>query len=172
MDVLMSSLPASFNDDDDGLRVLKKQLRQAQQEGLEIQYRCPKCRDCSSCRRSHETERISLREEAEDHMIWESVQIDWKNKKIISYLPLRGEERVFLSNNREIALRILDQQCLKYHKDDETRELIVKAFEKLKRNGQLVLWNDLTKEQRDMIESKEVSHYIVRRVVNSCQTCI
>merc|ERR1712208_249496 len=29
----------------------------------------------------------------------------------------------------------------------------------------MVLWNDLTKEQKDMIDSKEVNHYIVWRVV-------
>ena len=163
MEVLGDTLLTT--EEDDGLRSFKKQLQKAQQEGLDIQYRCPKCRDCSSCRRSHETERISLREETEDHMIWESVQIDWENKRIVAYLPLRGEEREFMTNNREIALTILDQQCLKYHKDDETRELIVKAFDKLKKNGQCVLWKNLSDEQKKLAESKEISHYIVWRVV-------
>merc|ERR1711888_183022 len=98
-------------------------------------------------------------------MIWESVQIDWENKRIVAYLPLRGEEREFMTNNREIALKILNQQCLKYHKDDETRELIVKAFDKLKKNGQCVLWKDLSDEQKKLVESKPISHYIVWRVV-------
>ena len=150
--------------DDEHQQVLKR-LQQAQQEGLNIDYRCPKCRSCSDCRRSFATERVSQREEAEDIMIWDSVNIDWKNKRIICYLPLRGSEEEFLSNNREVALKILDQQCYKYCKDTETKEMIVKALKKLMKNGQLVLWKDLTDEEKSIIESKPVSHYIPYRVV-------
>ena len=82
--------------------------RLAQQEGLNIEYCCPKCRSCNDCRRSFATERISLREEAEDQMIWDSVSLDWSNKRIICNLPLRGSVEEFLSNNRDIALKILD----------------------------------------------------------------
>ena len=53
----------------------------------------------------------------------------------------KGEEHEFLSNNREIALKVLDQQCYKYHKDDETRDTIVKAFEKLMKNKHMVLYD-------------------------------
>ena len=150
-------------DPNDGIS--NKAIQKAQLEGLNIEYRCPKCRSCSDCRRSFETERVSLREEAEDAMIWDSVNIDWENKKIICHLPLRGTEEEFLSNNRDIALRILDQQCKTYHNDDDTRELIVKAFDKLLKNGQMVLWDDLTEEEKRTIESKSVAHYIVWRVV-------
>ena len=141
-----------------------KQLQQAQQEGLDIQYRCPKCRQCTDCRRSHETERISLREEAEDQLIWDSIKIDWENKRIVATLPLRGAEEEFLSSNRDIALRILDQQCKAYH-DDPVKDVIVKAFDKLRKNGHMVLFKDLSEEEQKLIESKAVSHYIVWRVV-------
>ena len=57
----------------------------------------------------------------------------------------------FLSNNREIALKIFDQQCYKYFRDEETKPVIVKAFEKLFKNDQLVLWKDLTDKQKKII---------------------
>merc|ERR1719186_2425571 len=98
-------------------------------------------------------------------MIWDSVLIDWPNQRILCYLPLRGSEEEFLSNNKDIALKVLDQQCYKYHKDDETRVTIVKAFEKLMKNNQMVLWKDLTEEQQKIVSSKEISHYIPWRVV-------
>ena len=66
--------PARGDDDDDSLAT--KRLQQAQQEGLQIDYRCPRCRQCTDCRNSFETERVSLREEAEDLMIRDSVTID------------------------------------------------------------------------------------------------
>ena len=79
--------------------------------------------------------------------IWDSVQIDWKNRRIISTLPLRGEEETFLSNNRDIALKILNQQCHTYYKDP-VKEVIVKAFDKLIKNGQMVLFKDLSEEEK------------------------
>ena len=81
------------NDDNDNE---VKNLQKAMSEGLSIDYRCPKCRNCSDCRRSFETERVSLREEAEDMMVWDSVFIDWENKQIVCHLPLRGKEEEFL----------------------------------------------------------------------------
>ena len=41
----------------------------------------------------------------------------------------------------------------------------MKAFEKLFKNEQLVLWKDLSDEEKKVIESKTVSHYIPWRVV-------
>ena len=77
--------------------------RAAQQEGISIEYRCPRCRSCNDCRRSFATERVSIREEAEDQMIYDSVHLDWENKRILCTLPMRGSEEEFLSNNRDIA---------------------------------------------------------------------
>ena len=162
---IVTALPAkSAVDDEEGNQFLKYMMK-AQHEGLSIEYRCHKCRSCSDCRRSHETERVSLREEAEDSMIWDSVKLDWENKRILCYLPLRGPEEEFLSNNRDIAKKILDQQCFKYHKDEETKELIVKAFQKLLKNDQMCLWENLTEDEKKVIESKSVSHYIPWRLV-------
>ena len=84
---------------------------------------------------------------------------------IVCSLPTRGEEHEFLSNNRDIALKILDQQCHKYNKDAETRETIVKAFKKLLKNEQMVLLNDLSEDERKIIDAKPISHYIPWRVV-------
>ena len=153
----------SVNDDEDirDLRMIQK----AQEEGLSIEYRCPKCRNCSDCRNSHQTERVSLREEAEDLMIRDSVKLDYSNKRIISHLPMRGLPEDFLSNNRDNAIKILNQQCHKYFNDEETKDVILGAFNKLVKNGQMLLWDDIPKEDRDLIISKTVQHYIVWRVV-------
>ena len=61
----LCNAPLSKNDLDEEL-ACKKSLQKAQEEGLSIEYRCPKCRACSDCRNSYETERLSLREEGED----------------------------------------------------------------------------------------------------------
>ena len=142
------------------------QLRlKAQHEGVTIEYRCPRCRQCTDCKRSFETERVSLREETEDFMVYESVQIDWEKKQIICSFPMRGSEEEFLSSNRDIALRVLDQQCNKYKNDTQTQEAIKKAFDKLIKNGQMIPFDSLTKEQRETILAKPVNYWIPWRVV-------
>ena len=64
-----------------------------------------------------------------------------------------------------MALKVLDQQCYKYTDDADTKEIILKAFQKLLRNKQMVLWKDLSEDERRLVESKAVSHYIIWRVV-------
>ena len=61
-------------------------------------------------------------------------------------------------------MKILDQQCYKYFKDEETKHIIVKAFDKLLKNNQMVLWKDLTEEQKKLVEAKSLQHYIPWRV--------
>ena len=68
------------------------------------------------------------REEAEMELIDRSVNLDLENKKIVCNLPVKGEERQFLSTNYAQALKILEQQVRQYSNQPETRELIIKAF--------------------------------------------
>ena len=150
-------------DDEDTFKL--RSLQKAQDEGLSIDYRCPRCRSCADCRNSYETERVSIREEAEDLMIRDSVKINWDKKCIECYLPVRGDEEEFLTSNRPLAVKVLQQQCTRYNKDESTKEIIVKAFDKLLRNGHMVLWDNLDEEDQKLIESKPVNHWIVWRVV-------
>ena len=71
---------AALVGEDEGSLAWKKL---AQQEGISVDYRCPRCRSCNDCRRSFATERVSLREEAEEQMIYDSVHLDWDNKRIL-----------------------------------------------------------------------------------------
>ena len=98
--------------------------------GISIEYRCVRCRECSDCKNAEQTEKISLREEAEMHMIRESVKLDIPNKRIICSLPVRGVERNFLSTNRDRAQTVLDQQYSNYHGDKEVKEVVLKGFKK------------------------------------------
>ena len=60
--------------------------------------------------------------------IKDSVHIDFENQKITQVLLLRGPEEDFLSSNRDIALKILTQQCRKYHQDEDTKKVIIQGF--------------------------------------------
>ena len=149
---------------DERISFMKKNL-DLQGAGLEIEYRCVRCRDCAQCKNADQTEKISLREEAEMVEIRNSVKLDWENKKIQCSLPLRGKEEDFLTSNRDRCVKVLDQQCNKYHNDVTTRETIVAAFKKLFENGHLVKLDDLTEEQKIQFIQKLVQYHIPWRVM-------
>ena len=97
----------------------------------------------------------------------QSVKLDLQQKQIICTLPLRGEERQYLSSNYNQAYKILEQQCKLYSNQEETRELITKAFKKLFDNGHASFMKDLTAEERLHFERKEVQYHIPWRIAFS-----
>ena len=83
-----------------------KKWRETMDAGLNVDYRCVRCRNCNDCRNSEETEKVSLRQEAEDHMIKESVFVDYEKKMITATLPLRKKGRGFLvTKSRHCTVR-------------------------------------------------------------------
>ena len=135
------------------------------ESGLQIDYRCVKCRDCSQCRNADQSEKISLREENEMQLIKESVHLDWERKKIVCSLPLRGNERDFLSTNKDRAMMVLDQQCRKWSKDSVNKPMILAAFEKLFRTGDTRFLHQLSDEELAKFINKPVQYFIPWRVV-------
>ena len=162
MDAIAAS--AIENETDERLYDLKTMIK-CQEQGLVLEYRCPTCRQCQSCRNAPDTERISLREELEDEAIKNSVNIDYEENKITCKLPLRGDPNKFLSGNREIAKKVLEGQCRKVQNDPEGRAAVIKSFHKLLDNGYAVKFDDLTEEQRKNMLAQGVQHYLAWRVV-------
>ena len=148
------------------LREIRK-LRLEQECGIDLNYRCVKCRDCPACKNSDKTEAVSLKEEAEMELVDKSVKLDLENKRIVCTLPLRGEERDYLTTNYDQANKILDQQCKLYHKQEETKEMITKAFNKLFENGHAAFMKDLRQEDKLHFEKKEVQYFIPWRIAFS-----
>ena len=158
----MSNMPARFSQQEQAMvnseeRIADiKRWREMMDTGINIDYRCVKCRNCSDCRNADQTEKVSLRQDAEDEMIQESVKIDYNKKQIMATLPLRGREEDFVASNRDRAMCVLNQQCRKFQGKEEDKKLVKKAFKKLFDRGYMVLLKDLTAEQRKMFEHKLV----------------
>ena len=155
---------AALNEPDDKLSDLKLLIKFMEQ-GLQVDYRCPACRNCIRCRDAPQTERLSLREEVEIDAIKDSVKLDFDNKQIIGKMPMRGDPAQYLSNNRQIAEKVLVGQCRKVQRDPEAQQTIIKAFKKLTDNGYAVEFEKLTEEQKLMVESQECQHWLPWRCV-------
>ena len=75
--------------DEESIKEMKKVLKLLE-SGVSIEYRCIKCRSCGDCKRAIETERVSLREEAEEQEIWDSFILNFDKEIIEVHMPLRG----------------------------------------------------------------------------------
>ena len=150
--------------EDDKLRDLKFWFKQME-SGTSVEYRCPSCRDCSKCKDSDNTDKISLREEVERKAIEDSIAFDRENKRIIVSLPKRGKEEFFLSSNRDIAMKVFKKVCEKASKSPEMKKEINAAFDKLFKNEHAVPLKDIDKERLKQFITKAVQHYLPWRVI-------
>ena len=89
-------MSAAIGETDEKLGDLKLLIKFLE-TGVNLDYRCPTCRNCSRCRDAPQTEKLSLREEMESEAIKESVFIDFKNKRIVGRMPMRGDCAISLS---------------------------------------------------------------------------
>ena len=131
-----------------GITVQKEMQRfmDLQESGLKTNFRCKQCRNCDNCRRGAGQERLSLKQEAEQELVRQSVTI--KDGVAIAKLPFTMSPEDHLKNNRHIALKMFDL-ILKKHCSDETQRAVVwKAWEKLIDKGHLVFLKDLNSSER------------------------
>ena len=138
---------------------LKKYL-DMQDTGLSMEYWCPSCRQCLDCKRGEHYERVSIQQEAEQCMVRESIWIDPDKKRAVARLPFRVDPQVYLTNNRGLAIKMLDKVCDKYCKDVEVVELIEKAFKKLHTNGHIKFWDEISEVEKEILKAAPVSYYI------------
>ena len=61
--------------------------------GLEISYRCIRCRDCLDCKNSEKTEHLSIREEAEMELIKKSVMLDFEKQTDHLHITIKRRGR-------------------------------------------------------------------------------
>ena len=111
--------------------------------GAEIEYRCPRCRNCNPCKDGERIEKISLVEEAEQHLIESCVSLDVENRVVIAKLPFIQDPAEKLRPNRRIAEKVFQTQMRLIKRNPEMREDVMKSHEKLAAKGHVVAVKDL-----------------------------
>ena len=82
-------------------------------------------------------------------------------------MPVRGKEREYLTSNYGQAKKILEQQIRQYSTQEETKELIIKAFNKLFDNGHADFLENIPAEELAQFIHKEVQYFIPWRIAFS-----
>ena len=103
----------------------------ADQTGSTIEYRCIKCRGCSNCKNGERIEKVSLKEEYEQSIIDASVTVDIDHGISSAILPFTSNPHEKLSANKEVALKVYNQQLRKLNKNSEEKKNVLDSEQKL-----------------------------------------
>ena len=135
-----------------------------------LAYRCSECLKCITCKQSGRKKAISLQERFEQEIIDKSIKIDLVNKKVFADMPFLKDPVQFLkekhrnlSDNRYQALQVYKGQCRKA--SQEVKEGMRQVQQSLVEKGFMSKLEDLTPDQRQIIEEAEFKHYFPWRLV-------
>ena len=116
----------------------ERSLWQVEELGTESPYRCVACRNCSKCKNGDTLEAISFREEAEQALIEQSVELDPEKSVLWAKLPFILDPVAMLRPNRFIAEKVLKSQLQMFDKNPGMRLDAVKSHQKLVDRGHVM----------------------------------
>ena len=143
-----------------------KLYNEAEKAASSIEYRCIKCRGCSNCKQGGYAEMISLKEEREQDLIESSITVDFENKISTALLPFVVDPDEKLAPNKDIALKVYNQQVKKLSKDPVLKDNVLKAEKKLHDAGHVDWVDNLTSEQIELLNAG-VNYYLPWRYVQN-----
>ena len=99
----------------------QKQVNQIEEAGSEITYRCINCHAFKTCKDHDQIKITSIKEEIEQDIINQSVQVDLKQRQAIANLPLMHDPAIKLCPNKTKALKVYNQQLKKLSNNHKTK---------------------------------------------------
>ncbi|XP_066917099.1 uncharacterized protein [Clytia hemisphaerica] len=141
------------------------QFIQVESTGSEISFRCVKCRNCTTCKEHSTEDTMSIREEVEQDLINRSVKVNVNECITTATLPLLQNPETALAPNRNIALRVYNQQVKRLAKNQQYKDDIIKSESKLQSLGYVEYVKNLPIDQQRMLQSNPVQNFIPWRAV-------
>ena len=126
---------------------------EAENAGSKIDYRCVKCRSCSDCRNGELIEKTSLKEEVEQDLIEDTIEIDLGKKEAIAYLPFTVNPDEKLKTDEKTALKVYRRQTKLLHEKPKLKADVLESEAKLQKEGYVDWLKNLPLEIQQMIMS-------------------
>ena len=143
----------------------EKLLKQVEEAGNVVNYRCLKCRNCSICKNHDQIEEISIIEEVEQDVVNQSVEVDLQNRTTIARLPVMHNPAIKLHPNKDIALKVFNQQLKKLSKNKKDKEDVIRSKRKLQDLGHVDYVKNLSCELQEMLRNNKIQNFIPWRAV-------
>ncbi len=137
----------------------------------EATYRCISCRNCAKCRDSENQEATSFKEEAEQALIEDCVELDPVKNTVWAKLPFVEDPVANLKPNRFVAEQVFKTQLELIRKNPSMREDTVKSHQKLVDRGHVAEESELPKAHLEVIKASPGEGYSIpwRTVYNAVQ---
>ncbi|MEM7375622.1 MAG: hypothetical protein AAF587_43925 [Bacteroidota bacterium] len=138
----------------------------AERTGSEILYRCVDCRNCKACKSHGAIENISIKEEVEQNLINNSIQINKDASEITALLPFIHNPQIKLAPNKDKAMKVYQQQIRKLNKVEniKDKEDVMKSENKLQNLGFVDYVRNLPTRVQQKLQT-QIRHFIPWRVV-------
>ena len=149
---------------------LKKIIREYEdldEIGTVVDYRCPQCQNCTRCKESGKLRSRSVREEDEQFVIVNSIEVDYEVKRVTVKLPFLTDPAVLIkrwgsSDNYWQAKKVLQTQLKKTVVE---RQSMCTFWKEIKDKGFIIRLKDLPQDLQDKINKAPVKHYFPWRAV-------
>lgn len=152
-------------------RKMEQLYKDEEDAGTTVDYRCSDCAPCKNCLRSKQIRATSIREQAEESLIWSAVVVDPVNKITTTTYPFTEDPKLYLAkkwrgkmDNYEVARHILNTQR---KKPVETRENVVKFNLELYERGFVSPLKEMSPEVQQLIKDSDFLHYFCWRSVSN-----
>ena len=141
--------------------VEERKLWQVEQLGTESPYRCIDCRNCVRCKKGDTLEAISLKEEAEQCLIEQSIQLDPDSNTLWAKLPFVEDPVQQLKPNRYVAEKVLKTQLNLFSRNPGMKDDAVKSHEKLRGRGHVKLLAELEEKYGEKLDQLPGDGYFI-----------
>ena len=139
----------------------ERQLWRVEELGTESPYRCVSCRNCNKCKNGDTLEAISFREEAEQALIEQSVDLEPAKNTLWAKLPFVADPVEMLKPNRFIAEKVLKSQLLMFEKHPGMRQDAVKSHQKLVDRGHVMSESEARMVYKEAMEKVPGDGYFI-----------
>ena len=144
-----------------------KNFEAMENAGTVISYRCMDCRNCKKCLNDGLVEEISIRAEAEQHLIDRNVTVNIEEGYCSTNMPFLADPETRLVSNEDIARKIFNSQVGILSKSEKDRKDTLESEKKLHDLGYVDWVDNLPAEDRNAIMQSAVKYVIPWRVVFS-----
>ena len=155
----------TYNMDTQHVKAVERKYVETEDIGTQAPYRCIGCRNCPDCKNGDILEATSLKEEAEQLLIKQSVKFKPDERRIVATLPFIADPVKELQSNKNRALKVLETQLRKLQKDPEAKQQVLESHTKLASNGYSCDIDELTPKERALVDSLPGEYYLPWRFV-------
>ena len=135
--------------------------------GSEILYRRSNCRSCKVCKEHEHNEMMSIKEEIEQDIINSSVKVNREKRVTTASLPLMHNPVIKLAHNKDIALKVYNQQVKKLNKNPKDKADAIESEARLQSLGYVEYVKNLSTKQQEMLRTNKIQNYILWTAVSN-----